>query len=293
MSDCHRVALVGFSAFERETLEACFRLAGSRVPTYAVAQSIHLCDLIIADADLPSAVTLIGTFGRVHDTLFIGAKQVTGKPAGQLPRPIDALRVQRALDTVVRLRAEQADDASRPRVERRGARPSGRARKLAQEHTGLEDFHGSQGFSNSVLLAEDRKLDVVLVASDSPAEVKLLRESIGRYGYQIEAVRHGEDAITRTGQHYYGFVFLGVGLAGLDAFQTCRHIKQQANPWGLPPVVVVLALQPNSLDRIRATFAGCDAYLSEPLHDDELLHLLAAHDATFERVFEPTAPLAI
>lgn len=294
MSVSHRVILVGFSAFERETLQACFRLAGARTPAYRMTHDMAGSDLIIADADQPGAVHAVGAQGRMHDTLFVGTARTPGQPAGRLPRPIDALRVQRALDDIVRCRAADAADAIRPRSERRNARPSGRARQQAHDHPELQDFRSSSGgYSNSVLTACDIKLDAVLVASDSPAEQLLLRETLARFGYQVELVRRGEEAVTRARAHYYGFVFLGVGMTGLDPFQTCRQIKKQASTWGLPPTVVLLALQPTSLDRIRATFAGCDAYLTEPLHDDELLHLLTQHDSTFERVFEPTAPQGI
>ena len=37
-----------------------------------------------------------------------------------------------------------------------------------------------------------------------------------------------------------------------------------------------------------ARVAGCDAFLTTPLDERELLHLLARHDRTFERVFQPT-----
>jgi CheY-like chemotaxis protein len=293
MSVSHRVALVGFSAFERETLEACFRLAGARTPVYTVAATAEHSDLIVADADQTSAVHAVGSLGRLHDTLFIGATRTPGAPAGRLPRPIDALQVQRALDAIVQRRAERAQDASRHRSERRNARPSGRALQQAQEHIGLEDFRSSSGFSNSVLIEGDLKLDTVLVVSDSRAEQRMLRELLGKLGYSTQAVRSGEEALQHCQANYRRFVFLGVGMTGLDAFQTCRRLKQCAYLWLMVPTVVIMTAQPSAIDRIRATFAGCDAYLGQPLLDDELLHLLSAHDATFERGFEPTAPQAI
>ncbi|MEX8520279.1 MAG: PleD family two-component system response regulator [Leptothrix sp. (in: b-proteobacteria)] len=293
MSVSRRVALVGFSAFEREMLEACFRLAGARTPVYTVTPTAEQCDLIIADADQTSAVHAVSSLGRLHDTLFIGATRTPGAPAGRLPRPIDALQVQRALDAIVQRRAERAQDAGRHRSERRNARPSGRALQQAQEHIGLEDFHSSSGFSNSVLIEGDLKLDTVLVVSDSRAEQRMLRELLGKLGYSTEAVRNGEEALQHCQANYRRFVFLGVGMTGLDAFQTCRRLKQCAYLWLMVPTVVIMASQPSAIDRIRATFAGCDAYLGQPLLDDELMHLLTTHDATFERGFEPTAPQAI
>ena len=294
MSVNQRVALLGFSAFERETLEAGLRLAGTRVRLCAATDDLGSYALIVADADHPASVHTVGSQGRVHDTLFIGATRLAGHPAARLPRPIDALAVQRELDAILRRRAETAADANRPRSERRNARPSGRALQQAQ-HPEVQDFRHSSsgGYSNSVLQPGDLRLDTVLVASDSPVEQQLLRETLVRLGYRVDMVRRGEEAIAQSSRHDYRFVFLGVGMRGADPFQTCRQIKRRPNDWGAPPTVVQLARQPTSVERIRATFAGCDAYLGGPLHDDQLLKLLATHDATFERVFEPTGPLAM
>ena len=71
----------------------------------------------------------------------------------------------------------------------------------------------------------------------------------------------------------------------------CRRIRRRPTRLGIAPVVVALAHGGGAIDRVRATFAGCDAYLTTPLESAELMRVLAQHDRTFERVFEPTAPL--
>jgi CheY-like chemotaxis protein len=51
----------------------------------------------------------------------------------------------------------------------------------------------------------------------------------------------------------------------------------------------MMARAGNESDRARATAAGCDAFLTEPIDDDELRAVLARHDTAFERGFEATA----
>jgi CheY-like chemotaxis protein len=55
----------------------------------------------------------------------------------------------------------------------------------------------------------------------------------------------------------------------------------------------MMARAGNATDRARATVSGCDAFLTEPIDDDELRAILARHDNFFERGFEPTAMQAM
>ncbi len=100
MSTRYRVALQGFSDFERDALASSFRLAGSRQPSYKLVAAVAGSDFIIADADHHRVCEAIDASGRVGDTIFIG----DGGPEGArsvLPRPIDPPRLFRELDRFV------------------------------------------------------------------------------------------------------------------------------------------------------------------------------------------------
>jgi two-component system, cell cycle response regulator len=277
MHSAHRVVFIGFSSFERSTLESYFRLASAHDGGYEIIPNLNDSDLVVADADLPDAVLTVGRAGRVRDTIFIGGAAAPTSAAAHLTRPINAIQVMRALDTM---------------AQRRPARPCGRARQQdvdARQRVG--DFHTSSVYSNSVLVEGESRLDEVLVVSASPAERQVLRDMLSRFGYGVTLARSTDDAVRMCDEKCYGFVFLGLGQDGIDGFQASRRIKHRPTPTGVAPVIVALAHRTGAIDRIRATFAGFDAYLTTPLDESELLRVLAQHDRTFERVFEPTAPL--
>ena len=77
-------------------------------------------------------------------------------------------------------------------------------------------------------------------------------------------------------------------MEGLDGYQTCRAIKQRKYPSGRAPVVVMLTSRGGSIDKIRGGLAGCDAYLTKPLNEVELLRVLSKHDDQVERSFRDT-----
>lgn len=293
MTSAPRVAIVGFSAFERSTLESFFRLCTPGLQVEYDVGQLGACDLIVADADQTAAIYAVGRAGRVRDAVFVGGPCAPVSAGAHLARPVDALQIRRALDALALQRQRRPGGAAEaPAVRAHG--PSGRARQLAADAQDVvHDFRGSSGFSNSVLVEGELRLDEVLVVSASPAERRLLRDLLTRYGYRVSIAPNGDAAVECCEQNTFGFVFLGLGQGGLDSFLACRRIKRRPTLTGLAPVVVALAHRHGAIERIRATFAGCDAYLAAPLDEDDLLRVLARHDPTFERVFEPTAPLPV
>jgi CheY-like chemotaxis protein len=278
MTTTHRVAFVGFTPFERTTLESYFRLAAARDShAYELCADLLDCDLVVADAEQPEAVLAVGRAGRMRDAVLIGGQNAPASVGAHLARPIDALQIKRALDAMAL---------------RRPARPSGRARQQAADSPQqVGDFRTSHGYSNSVMVDGELRLDEVLVVSASPAERSVLHDLLSRCGYGVTLARGTEHAIRLCDEQSYGFVFLGLGQDGADSYQACRRIRRHPTAGGIAPVVVALAHRSGAVDRIRATFAGCDAYLTTPLEEAELVRILAQHDRTFERVFEPTAPI--
>jgi CheY-like chemotaxis protein len=300
-----RVAIVGFSAFEHRTLESYLRLCdGANGAGYSVCSGLQGADLVVADADQAAAIFEVGRAGRVREAVFVGGSAAPLSAAAHLARPIDALQVKRALDALALQRQHGLPRNLPQNLPRVGPapesplramphRPSGRARQQAVDAHRVHDFRASSGFSNSVLVEGEARLDEVLVVSASKAERRLLHDLLGRYGYGVALAPSAAAAVELCERRTYGFVFLGLGQDEGGSFQACRRIARRPTLVGVAPVVVALSQRNSAIDRIRATFAGCDAYLSAPLNEDDLLRLLAQHDPAFERTFEPTVPMAL
>ena len=59
MTTHYRIALLGFSPFERNTLGSCLRLASTREPRYDQVQMLTEADFVVADADHAPSVQLV------------------------------------------------------------------------------------------------------------------------------------------------------------------------------------------------------------------------------------------
>jgi CheY-like chemotaxis protein len=287
MSASQRIAFIGLGDFERHTLESFFRLDHGP-HHYDCVDSPDDADWLVADADRPAAVLRVLRLDRLADTLFVGAGAVPSRRGAQLPRPIDAHRLRRRLDELSDFHETRP---ARPGADLRLPAGSHQARAAALADHQVQDFHSSSSFSNTVLSENDWRLERILVVSSSPAESRLLRDTLSALGYRVHFTRSAEKAEQMTQQIDYGFVFLGVGQGGSHGFQACRHLHRHVREGERRPTVIALATEGSAIERIRATFAGCDAFLSAPFDEHELLHLLARHDRTFERVFQPTGLL--
>ncbi len=135
----------------------------------------------------------------------------------------------------------------------------------------------------------------VLIVDDSDIALKFMQNRLRHFGYESELAKSGEEALTMVGKQSYQFVFLDVMMAGLDGYKTCRAIKNNKARRGSAPVVVMLTSRGGTIDKIRGTMAGCDAYLTKPLNEQQLAGVLSKFDEStvlqrWEAV-NPTLPL--
>ena len=109
MPSRYRVALQGFSEFERTTLAFCIHHAATREPGYVQVELIADSDFIVADASHEPIAGSVTRGERMADTLFIGEQPPFGAGA-HLQRPIDPERILRALDKMAARRGARAPE---------------------------------------------------------------------------------------------------------------------------------------------------------------------------------------
>ena len=273
----YTVALQGFSGFERSTLSSFFRLAAKRSPSYEEVDRVDRCDFVIADADHDASLNSVLAAGRARDTVFVGARAPQGAMAW-LPRPIDPMHIVRELDSLVEQRNSSPGELRAALAQvgplAEAAAPTGAAASFEAAH--LEADH---------LDAGGRGGDV-LVAEDSAIARRFLQVRLQRLGYVVHLATSGDEALQLLAERHFAIVFLDVvlGPAGsLDGLSLCHRLKHEpqfANE-GRPPRVVLVTGLSGAMDKVRGTLAGCDAYLTKPLSERELLHALRTLDEGF------------
>lgn len=170
---------------------------------------------------------------------------------------------------------------------RRSVRTGMGARRDFDNSRGNDNF---TGLSTTSIAPANSAFDIdhILVVDDSDIALKFMRNRLSRFGFHADLVNSGEEALGKMNTRPYKFVFLDVMMEGLDGYQTCRAIKQRKYSDGKPPVVVMLTSRGGTIDKIRGTLAGCDAYLTKPLNERDLIAVLAKHDRNVARGFQET-----
>jgi CheY-like chemotaxis protein len=114
----------------------------------------------------------------------------------------------------------------------------------------------------------------ILVVDDSDVALRFMHSRLSAFGFSVDLCASGEEALVRIADGEYSFVFLDVMMAGLDGYQTCKAIKGRRYAGGKTPTVVMLTSRGGTIDKVRGTFAGCDAYLTKPLDESKMLKVL-------------------
>ena len=121
----------------------------------------------------------------------------------------------------------------------------------------------------------------VLVVDGSAIARKFLLQRLESLGYRAHAAESGERALEMIANESFAIVFSEFLLAdgGLDGLALCRKIKQSKG--ATAPAVVIATGRVGASDRVRATLAGCDAYLTKPLAAQAFAAALAQVDPGF------------
>lgn len=313
---------IGFSSYEKSTIETFFRLAGRRAPHWGLTARSSEARVVLFNAtsqqDIASFRSLVASWQKV--ILVGGSDFGTGWPV--LPRPIKLTAILGLLDALVDMEVttqkapaaadirvlpaavplkprmtdvfanitSKVESTVAPVVVRDPATTASlmvpvskqvsEARAANNSISNVEQIISSKMEARSATSDASDVIGRVLIVDDSDIALKYMQNRLRHFGYGCELVHSGEEALAMVGTHSYQFVFLDVMMAGLDGYQTCKAIKNNKARRGPAPVVVMLTSRGGTIDKIRGSMAGCDAYLTKPLNDNRLGAVLAKFDQT-------------
>lgn len=117
-------------------------------------------------------------------------------------------------------------------------------------------------FSRRVLVVEDH-------LESAQSLVRLLRD----LGHHVDYAINGYDALELAARMRPEFIFLDLGLPGLDGFEVCSRIK--SDPALRDPRIIAITGYTHQADRARSKAAGCELHLTKPVNPSILVQLLA------------------
>jgi len=112
----------------------------------------------------------------------------------------------------------------------------------------------------------------VLVVDDEADIRELVRELLGRAGYDVVEAPNGSEALKLFYSQQPDFVILDVQMPVLDGWETLARIRDVSD---VP--VLMLTARAEELDKVRGLRAGADDYLTKPFGRQELLARVSAN----------------
>ena len=117
-------------------------------------------------------------------------------------------------------------------------------------------------------MTESRK-GRILIADDNQVNQELLEAYLADGNYEIEFASDGLETLAKVASFQPDVILLDIMMPKLSGFEVCEELKKSA---GTQNVMILMVTALSDLGDIeRAVAAGCDDYLSKPVHKLELL----------------------
>jgi adenylate cyclase len=109
---------------------------------------------------------------------------------------------------------------------------------------------------------------VVLVVDDQAPNRRLLEAVLEPRGYQVVSAESGEQALQLLADDPPDVVLLDIVMPGMDGYEVCRRIRDDEATAVLPVVMITAS---GEQEKLRATEAGADDFVTKPFDQAELL----------------------
>jgi two-component system cell cycle response regulator len=109
----------------------------------------------------------------------------------------------------------------------------------------------------------------ILIVDDVPANTRLLEAKLAAEYYQVTSARDGFKALTIARDWQPDLILLDVMMPGMNGYECCRLLKDDAITLHIPVVMVTALGDPE--ERLRGLNAGADDFLTKPVDYDTLM----------------------
>jgi two-component system cell cycle response regulator DivK len=115
----------------------------------------------------------------------------------------------------------------------------------------------------------------ILIVEDEPRNLKLLRDLLQRFGYEILEASDGEQGVKSAGEKMPDLILMDIMMPKMDGLEATRIIKADIKTKHIP--VIALTSYAMKGDREKTIEAGCDGYIAKPIDIKEVLKTIETY----------------
>lgn len=109
----------------------------------------------------------------------------------------------------------------------------------------------------------------ILIADDNPTNVELLEAYLSDCQCEVAVANDGLETLTLAQKFHPDLILLDIMMPKMSGFEVCHKLKSDP---ATRDIMILMVTALNELGDIeRAVAAGCDDFLSKPIHKLELL----------------------
>lgn len=117
----------------------------------------------------------------------------------------------------------------------------------------------------------DSAIRILLVEDDQDIGARLT-EGLASFGFVVEHVEDGEQALSFVRLERFDAIVLDLGLPGLSGIEVLRGLRRA----GVATPVLILTARSSWTEKVEGLNAGADDYVAKPFHVDEIAARLRA-----------------
>jgi CheY-like chemotaxis protein len=118
----------------------------------------------------------------------------------------------------------------------------------------------------------------ILVVEDNMDNYELVRFILERAGYDVFLAMNGRDGISAARLQKPDLILMDLGMPEMDGWDAAKKLKADETTKSIPLFALTAHTLPS--ERKRAMEAGCDGYVSKPIHMNGFLNMI---DGAFDK----------
>jgi DNA-binding NtrC family response regulator len=115
----------------------------------------------------------------------------------------------------------------------------------------------------------------ILIIDDTPANIRLLTDALEPRGYEILAAASGDAGLKIAARARPDLILLDVVMPGLNGFETCRALKEDAALRDIPVLFITAKSETQNL--LQGFRAGAVDYVLKPFQAEEVVTRVETH----------------
>ncbi len=112
----------------------------------------------------------------------------------------------------------------------------------------------------------------ILVVEDNMDNFELVRVVLEQAGYDVLLAMNGREGVSAARLQKPDLILMDLSMPEMDGWTAAEKLKEDPVTRSIPLYAITAHTLPR--DRYRALQAGCDGYISKPIHVESFLEMI-------------------